>query len=40
MKPDVSKPDPRLQRLDKLIGTWSLKHLDLETGEEWQSPGL
>jgi hypothetical protein len=36
MKPDVSQPDPRLQRLDNLIGTWSLKHRDLETGEEWQ----
>lgn len=36
MKPDLSKPAPRLQRLDKLIGTWSLKHRDLETGEEWQ----
>jgi len=35
MKPGLSKPDPRLRGLNKLIGTWSLKHRDLETGEEW-----
>ena len=28
-------PDPRLQSLDKLVGTWNLKHRDLTTGEEW-----
>ena len=35
MNAELSKPDPRLKRLDKLIGAWSLKHRDLETGEEW-----
>ncbi len=27
--------DPRLQRLDKFVGTWRLHHRALDTGEEW-----
>jgi hypothetical protein len=28
-------PDPRLRSFDKLVGTWDLKHRDLNTGREW-----
>jgi hypothetical protein len=36
MPPSPSKPDSRLRALDKLLGTWSLKHRAFDTGEEWQ----
>ena len=32
---EAALPDPRLQSLDKLVGTWNLKHRYLNTGEEW-----
>jgi hypothetical protein len=32
----VSGPDPRLLTLNKLVGSWKLKHKDLNTGEEWE----
>jgi hypothetical protein len=28
-------PNPRLRSFDKLVGTWNLKHRDLNTGKEW-----
>ncbi|HEY4653259.1 MAG TPA: hypothetical protein VIH22_02035 [Cyclobacteriaceae bacterium] len=31
----TASPDPRLKKLDKLLGTWELTHKDLDTGEEW-----
>jgi hypothetical protein len=34
-KSQEAHPDPRLRSLDKLVGTWKLKHRDLETGEKW-----
>jgi hypothetical protein len=33
--PSPPRPDPRLRRLEKLLGTWSLTHRALDTGEEW-----
>jgi hypothetical protein len=35
MNATLATPDPRLKALDKLVGTWELKHRDLKTGEEW-----
>jgi hypothetical protein len=35
MPPAPSQPDPRLRRLDRLVGTWRLQHRALDTGEEW-----
>ena len=32
---DVSGPDSRLKTLNKLVGSWKLKHKDLNTGKEW-----
>jgi len=31
-----SRPDPRLRSLDKLLGTWDLKHRAFDSGEEWR----
>jgi hypothetical protein len=33
--PSSAQPDPRLRALDKVLGTWSLKHKAFDTGEEW-----
>lgn len=31
---NIPKPDPRLQRLDRLVGTWSMKGRPLDSGED------
>jgi hypothetical protein len=33
--PSSATPDARLRALDKLLGTWSLRHRTFDTGEEW-----
>lgn len=33
--PSTPKPDIRLRVLDRLVGTWTLHHRDVDTGEEW-----
>jgi len=35
-----SAPDPRLKVLDRIVGTWNLKHRDLNTGEEWEGQDI
>jgi hypothetical protein len=35
MNATLATPSSRLKALDKLVGTWDLKHRDLNTTEEW-----
>ena len=34
--PAPPRPDPRLRALDRLLGTWDLRHRAFDTGEEWR----
>ena len=35
-EPSLPRPNARLRSLDKLLGTWDLKHRAFDSGEEWR----